>query len=393
MLQDEHSSIIKSYGGSLKNTVDTRRKIKVESFRGEIDLLLPSPLRDEEWEDLLEDQYIQELLDGVSTSREVAEKVQHRRQVYGLRGVKQNKAPQVLSEQEAKKPSSRIVALSILVAQEATKEAEVQAFRTDVLGGKLLSLEAVEEWILEQSKSDGQPTWWLEKITLPGTFMHESFEKLSPDAGLVLSNIKPDGYMKYYPDKEPRDQFELRLLLPFSIPTRSLMEYFRFRMLAYGVPGNNEEKKIPTSINGVLERLRLLSEGLAQKYDWMEAEATLFILTGSIPEISQVSSAVLDRPLSALSRIVLTLDPSLSPKEVAEYYRKVREDVIGTRHRELSEKHMQLAIFAATQPEERKWSDKMAEWNRTHPAEWKYEEVANFSHDCLQARRRLLRSE
>ena len=377
----------------MKNTVDTRRKIKVESFRGEIDLLLPSPLRDEEWEDLLEDQYIQELLDGVSTSREVAEKVQHRRQVYGLRGVKQNKAPQVLSEQEAKKPSSRIVALSILVAQEATKEAEVQAFRTDVLGGKLLSLEAVEEWILEQSKSDGQPTWWLEKITLPGTFMHESFGKLSPDAGLVLSNIKPDGYMKYYPDKEPRDQFELRLLLPFSIPTRSLMEYFRFRMLAYGVPGNNEEKKIPTSINGVLERLRLLSEGLAQKYDWMEAEATLFILTGSIPEISQVSSAVLDRPLSALSRIVLTLDPSLSPKEVAEYYRKVREDVIGTRHRELSEKHMQLAIFAATQPEERKWSDKMAEWNRTHPAEWKYEEVANFSHDCLQARRRLLRSE
>src|SRR5437763_14715783 len=104
----------------------------------------------------------------------------------------------MLSEQESKKPSGHIEALSILVAQEATKEAEVQVFRTDVLGGKLLSLEAVEEWILEQSKSDGLPTWWLEKINLPGTFMHESFEKLSPDQGLVLSNIKPDGYMKYY---------------------------------------------------------------------------------------------------------------------------------------------------------------------------------------------------
>lgn len=377
----------------MKNTVDTRRKIKVESFRREIDLLLPSPLRDEEWEDLLEEQYIQELLDDTLTSSEVAEKVRRRRQVYGQRGVKRDKAPQMLSEQEAKKPSGHIEALSILVAQEATKEAEVQAFRTDILDRKLLSLEAVEEWILEQSKSDGQPTWWLEKVTLPGTFMHESFGKLSSDAGLALSNIKPDGYMKYFPDKEPWDQFELRLLLPFSIPMRSLMDYFRFRMLAYGVPGNNEEKKIPTSINGVLERLRLLSEGLAQKYDWMEVEATLFVLTGSIPEICQVSSAVIDRPLSALSRIVLTLDPSLSPKEIAEYYRKVRENVIGTRHRELSDKHMQLAIFAATQPEERTWSDKMAEWNKTHPAEWKYQEVANFSHDCLQARRRLLRSE
>ena len=100
----------------MKNTVDTRRKIKVESFRREIDLLLPSPLRDEEWEDLLEEQYIQELLDDALTSSEVAEKVRRRRQVYGQRGVKRDKAPQMLSEQEAKKPSGHIEALSILVA-------------------------------------------------------------------------------------------------------------------------------------------------------------------------------------------------------------------------------------------------------------------------------------
>ena len=46
---------------------------------------------------------------------------------------------------------------------------------------------------------------------------------------------------------------------------------------------------------------------------------------------------------------------------------------------------MQLAIFAAKQPEDRTWLEKMTEWNRAHPVEWNYVERSNFSYDCLQA--------
>src|SRR5258706_11310391 len=106
----------------MKNSLGTRRKLKIERIKREIELLLHSPLRDEEWEDLIEENYIEELLDDTLTSSEVAEKVRRRRQVYGQHGAKRDKAPRMLSEQEAKKPSGRLEALSILVAQEAAKD-------------------------------------------------------------------------------------------------------------------------------------------------------------------------------------------------------------------------------------------------------------------------------
>lgn len=351
---------------------DKRREQKVELIRREIEILLHSPLRNEEWDDLVEENYIDEVLDDLLPSSEVAEKVRRRRQVYGQQEAKRDKAPRMLSEQEAKKPSGRLEALSILVAQEATKDTEVQKFRNEVLNGKLLSLDAVEEWIQEQAKKDGPHTWWLEDIALPENLGHYRVE----DAMAVLL-ANP----------------QARLDVPMRLSIRPAKNHSQFRFLEYGVPGNNEKKEIPTAIDGVLEQLNLLSERLAEEFGWTKAEATLFILTASVPEIAPVTSTLIERQLSALSRIVLTVDPSLSPREVAEYYRKMRQEVMGARHRDLSEKHLQLAIFAATQPEERTWSEKMAVWNKSHPTEWRYEEVGNFSHDCLQARRRLLRSE
>jgi hypothetical protein len=52
---------------------------------------------------------------------------------------------------------------------------------------------------------------------------------------------------------------------------------------------------------------------------------------------------------------------------------------------------MQLATFDEERPKDETWAAKMAEWNKTQPPEWAYSEVGNFAHDCLQARRRLLR--
>lgn len=369
------------------------RELKTIRVRGEIEMLLHGHLSEEEWQDLVEDHYIEEILRGDLSSREVADKVRHRRKVYGQRGAKRDKATKILSEKETKKPSGYVRTLSILIAQEAAKDPEVQAFRTDVFHEKLLSFEAVEGWILEQFSRDGIPTWWLKEIPIAGTLMNEGFVKTTPQEHSEYGTFIPDVFVKIFPDEQPIDQIALQLHLPLSFPMSSLMEVFHFRFLSYGTPESNDTKEIPTAHNGILARLRVLSQRLAQEYSWSEAEATIFILTGSIPEISRVDNTAIARKQSALSRIVLTVDPSLSPKEVAEYYRMIRQNALGTRHRDISEKHMQLAIFAAKQPEDRTWSDKMLEWNRICPVEWKYMEVANFSHDCLQARRRLLRSE
>jgi hypothetical protein len=61
-----------------------------------------------------------------------------------------------------------------------------------------------------------------------------------------------------------------------------------------------------------------------------------------------LTTASQSRQLPALSRIALTIDPALSPQEVAEHYRQIRQEIMPARHRDLSEKHLQLALFSGT---------------------------------------------
>ena len=171
----------------------------------------------------------------------------------------------------------------------------------------------------------------------------------------------------------------------------SFSEWIHIRFLIYREPGSDEIKEIPTAIKGTLEALRQLSERLAKEYAWTEADATLFVLTNHPPEIRPLTSTSQSRQLPALSRIVLTIDPALSPQEVAEHYRQIRQEIMPARHRDLSEKHLQLAAFSGTHPRLGTWQQKMVKWNSDHP-DWTYKEASNFAHDCLQARRRVLRS-
>jgi hypothetical protein len=355
----------------MSKTENTFRDLKIVRIRREIEIYLHSPLSEEEWEDLIEENYIEELLNDDLSSSEVAEKVRRRRLVYGQRRSKQGNATQMLSDPDAKETSGRLKALSILVAQEAAKDEDVQTFRTEVLGGELLSFETVEEWIQGQAEVEGPHTWWLSDVPMQ-----------NQNLDLAIAVLMESGIF----DKHEQP-------LWFQLEFAPFKDEFLFHFLKYSIPGTKESKEIPTAVRGALEHLRWLSEKLAHEYGWTETEATVFVLVGAVPEIKAITSTFQSKQLPALTRIVLTIDPTLSPQEVAEHYRGIRRDVIVGRHRDLSEKHLQLAIFAAKQPEDEIWADKMAEWNKTHPAEWKYEEISNFAHDCLQAHRRLLRSE
>ena len=77
---------------------------------------------------------------------------------------------------------------------------------------------------------------------------------------------------------------------------------------------------------GPLGRLAKLAETLTQAYRWRPSEATMFVLAGWRPEVFvYVGSAEIRRGhLAAATRVTMTLDPALSPEEVAGAYDRLR---------------------------------------------------------------------
>ena len=129
----------------MSNTEKLYPDLKITLIKLELELRLHGDLREEEWEDLENDHYVEKLLDGSLSCSEVADKVRHRRQVYGQSEMSQDSAARTLSKQD-KEPESLNV-LSLLVAEEAAQDMGVQAFRTKVLGGQYLPSHKVTNWI------------------------------------------------------------------------------------------------------------------------------------------------------------------------------------------------------------------------------------------------------
>ena len=357
----------------MSNTEKPYPDLEITLFKLELEARLHGDLREEEWEDLVNDHYVEKLLDGSLSSSEVANTVRRRRQIYGQSEMSQDSPARTFSKQD-KEPESLSV-LARLVAEEVSKDMGVQAFRTQVLGGQCLPSHKVTNWIQEKAREDEPATWWVKDYPIPSDqLVHH-----------IIVNTTSEGVTQHKLELHiPQSPLPLGINMPLS-------QCLTFRFLFYREPDNDEIKEIPTAMNGTLEALRQLSERLAEEYAWTAADATLFVLTNTAPEIRPLTSTSQPRQLPALSRIVLTIDPALSPQEVAEHYRQLRQEIMPARHRDLSEKHLQLAAFSGTHPRLGTWQQKMVEWNSIHP-DWAYKEASNFAHDCLQARRRVLRS-
>jgi hypothetical protein len=270
-------------------------------------------------------------------------------------------------------------AVSRLVAEEAASDPEVRAFRRDpahALPEQLLAWDELQAWLEEARSRDGHAgvplphsgalrTWWLPEVPVPDVYDKDVDRALrdphAPDLPTIAVQVAPDQW---------RAQVS-------------------WRRLWYGTPGNAGREALQTYVGGQLDRLRQLSERLARQYGWTEAQAAVWVLTGIPPLIAGASAEAKERPtIPALSRITLHLDPTLSPREVAERYRQIRQYFMGKRYRPLSGKHLQLALFAAQQPTGT-WAERMAQWNQEH-REWTYSDASNFGRDCRQAQRRLL---
>ena len=146
--------------------------------------------------------------------------------------------------------------------------------------------------------------------------------------------------------------------------------------------------RVATCAGEPLEDLRRVSEAIAAFVRCVPARATSYVLTGDLPLLAGVQPAVeWHAPYATRSRIILTIDPTCTPQEVAAAYRAYRGARFG-RVRHLSLKHCRLAVFAATHPDLAPAAC-MAAWNRKAAAAERYRRLATFNRDCRDAQLRL----
>jgi hypothetical protein len=161
------------------------------------------------------------------------------------------------------------------------------------------------------------------------------------------------------------------------------------RVLEYAAPPSAFVQHHPVAVNSTLDRLRALSASLANRYAWQPAQASTFVLTGLVPILAPIRvDTTIRYPVPAASRITLDVDPTVTPREVAERYAAARKRMLPGRSRRMSEKHLRLAIYAATHSEGT-WAERMRGWNDAHPDE-RYSQSANFQRDAAKGMKRLL---
>ncbi len=251
-------------------------------------------------------------------------------------------------------------ALSLVVARAADRDQHVLAFRSEVLSGTLLAVDDVERWIKDQQKKDGEPTWWLEVAVRPGTRIRHTRKGLVATPAVTISAKSPG---------------------PVGGVSR--------RLLRYGTATSEWQHSVMVTQGGVLDGLRDLSERLSRENGWQAAQATVFVLTGRAPLIPAVRTHI---SAAGRGRITMEIDPAITPRELADRYRRFRGNVLGTRRvKRLSRKHLELAAFASSRPDDEPWDRRRVAWNRSYPkSAYAKERLSHFKRDCEKAQERLI---
>ena len=285
------------------------------------------------WDELLDSGYVNEAkMDG--DLRAVVEHYYKQDKRYPV--VRPHK-PRKKKEYE-ESPDSRLDHLSEIMAWDAERNQEVVNFRKDVLRGKLLSPDKIQEWVEGMQRN--------ERGDDPSTARHEgSVERLS-----------------------------------------------------YGVVDKNKKwlkASVPVARGGILEKLKGISDSLHSRHGWKEVQATLFILTGLKPRITTAYSTSSPHPsYPALNTVTITVSAHLSPKQVAGVYARARSELLGNvprRNRPMTKKHLELAVFYHKH-KGMKGSEMMTIWNKEHEGYKPYMWLAHFDRDAKHAHDRLVGS-
>ena len=311
--------------------------------------------KDEIWDRLVEEDYVREVWEETAEIDYLKEKYREFNRIPGI----------LLQPPRSALDSGlrqiRLQILSDLTARQAATEKSVVTFRQQYLTEGLLKRQEVDEWIRRQATEDDPASRYL-RVPIPDGY------ELVKRNGRIFT--------------EP--------LLTISDTTSATQ--VEMELLSYASSDDQWVRRIPVNHGGTLDRLRVVSKSLARHFTWEEAQASIFVLTGISPLLSSLRVEIrmaFSQPIS--SRINMEIDPTLTPEEVAEQYKKLRAPLIGARYRQMSEKHLRLAEFyGGHKPEGTTWDALMEKWNHSQDLGWRYIRFETFARDCKQAWQRLM---
>jgi hypothetical protein len=195
---------------------------------------------------------------------------------------------------------------------------------------------------------------------------------------------------------------------------------------------DGQERIVTVDVTTVLGDLAKLADLLAGRYRWRPSGATMFVLTDSVPEVYVYtgSASVRGGITAATTTVTMTLDPALTPDQVAGIYSRLKARVQPTPPpRSLSVKHYRLAEHVGphvtflleepggriTRPGRRArpdpdglvrtvipiggctWPSLRHDWNHQHGTPegadsktWRYDADSNFIRDAKRALSQLL---
>jgi hypothetical protein len=301
----------------------------------------------------------------------------------------------------------RAEAFEEYLAHIATADPRVYRFRERMLGGRLLTPEQARSFVHS-----------------PATrfFTRGLFEQCG--IPLVGHSVELEGYER----KREGARVKRRAVVRVEPPGVSqVVQTSRSPQGLAFVNENGRADYVEVWNQSVLDRLRKLSGSLAAGYLWQEAQATWFVLTGTVPAVPPVRAWRQPKVHMRYSYDTITLEVAtwVPPQVVQAAFREARRQLWGKKHknRPIGEKNLKLLRFVLkrTDPigrlkEEREpdpiWTTEeimasmgyekrptgrelVGEWNRTewvreHP-EWSYDpgESRNFLRDYHRARRKV----
>lgn len=330
-------------------SVMTAYSYQTHSLRQSVSRLLRRPVRAEVWDQLVRRPGFGQMANGPTPERDLADEYS------ALEAVKTRRRKQPFTKAHPEVPADRrLQVLAEVMASEAVADPEVVAFRTEILGSTLIDLGHVASWIEAQRDEDGPPTTFLVVPVGDGTKLNGNLRGFWPQSPIEIDESNP------------------------AVGRRA--EYIFHSV-------NRVE---PVRYAGVLDRLRVISEVLAARFGWQEAEAVTFVLSGKAPTVplAKVESSL---SLPYGSRIRIDVDPTVPPQRLLKLYRNARAHALGGRHRAMSDKHLELARFLHFKPSDDRssWRELMNEWNEANDPRWKYEDARNFRRDATSALSRL----
>ena len=365
------------------------------NLRDLVSAKLGSPVSDEMWAHLVELGFVEDA-EGKPRSEQASHVVYRIKQlmiVANSMSAASRSAPSDRPQGTA--ATARIDALSAIYATWAVADTDVQDFRKR----QLVRRDTAE---------------YLAHVQRRGP--HPGYELLAPE--------QVAAWVKDHYDHAGGEQHIRRLVMDMEVNGPDPTTHLSY------VDGR-QQRRLTVDARGSLGRLAKLSEKLADWHRWAPAGATDFVLTGRTPEVFvYVGSAQIRYGIdsSATTRVTMTLDPFLTPEQVARIYSRLRAKLSGDHQiRSQSVKYYRLAEhvgphvhFYVQEPGKVRragrppvpgptglaqfidpvpgysWSALRHDWNTKYGdvtedgRSWRYEHLSNFTRDAQEALRRLL---